>query len=100
MEINMPKKTVAMKPVPQRDAGSDIGSGIFGLAKSIESVAEELRPPWKIELLTDNLGEIAQQLAKQVHVQELSLIAQHGTDEDRKAIVKYVKQYTAPFGEY
>ena len=62
------------------------------LAKAVESVAEELRPLYKIEETNDALGELASALHHLAHAQAMSVIAEFGSEKDRATAVEYLKR--------
>jgi len=71
-------------------------SALYGFAKelsaSVDEVAKELRPLYHVENVADNVGELASAIARLASVTSLSVIATHGTDEDRAAVVAQLKR--------
>lgn len=63
------------------------------LAKAIECVAEELQQLYKIEDVNDSLNEIGRAFHRLAEAQAVSVIAMHGTDEDREWAVSYLKRW-------
>lgn len=63
------------------------------------AIAEELRPLYQLETVADNLGEIASALHTLAHATALRVIAEHGSDRDRKAMVENLKTWFEEFRE-
>jgi NTP pyrophosphatase (non-canonical NTP hydrolase) len=97
-------KAKPVKKVPQkanlaiasRSEVSDTGSGLFGVAKELGSeigeVAQELRHLSYVETLSDHTADLASALADLAEVTALSIVARHGTDEDRALVVAKLKR--------
>ncbi len=91
MTKKTPKKPNSGKAPASSD--DDLGTAVYGLAKAVESVAEELRPLYHIEQIADNLGALAPELDGLAKATAMSVIAQHGSNEDRAAAVSYLKRW-------
>jgi hypothetical protein len=61
------------------------------LAKAIDSIAEELRPLYKIEDLNEALNNIASALSDSASVTRWGILAQFGTKEDRETALQYLR---------
>ena len=70
---------------------------LSGLSASIESIAEELRPLYQIENVSDNLAEIASALSGIGRATSLAAIAKYGDAADRKEALRLMKE---PFQEW
>jgi mono/diheme cytochrome c family protein len=62
------------------------------LAKAIEGLGE-LPASYRIEEISEHLASLASELRSLAHASAMSIIAQYGTDEDRAAVVKYLKHH-------
>jgi hypothetical protein len=95
MAKKTPKKPATVETPASRN--DDLGSAVYGLAKEIkgagDSVAEELRPLYHIEVIADNLGTLASALDGLAHATAMSVIAQYGSNEDRAVVVAYLKRW-------
>jgi hypothetical protein len=69
----------------------ETGQGLYGLAKELSGVAEELRPLYHIETVADNIGELASALHYLAQATALSAIAKNGTEEERKIALTSLK---------
>ena len=63
------------------------------VAKAIECVAEELETLYKFEEMNDSLNKIGEALYRLAQAQAVSVIATHGTEEDREWAVSYLKRW-------
>jgi hypothetical protein len=61
------------------------------LAKAVDSIAEELRPLYKIEDLNEALNNIASALSESASVTRFGILAQFGTKEDREAALRSLR---------
>jgi hypothetical protein len=93
------KKTAEELNIEEVSTGSngDLGTAVYGLAKEIaaavDSIAEELRPLYRVAEIADNLGELASALHGLANARGMSVIAQYGNDEDRAKAVAYLKRW-------
>ena len=87
----MPKK----KP----DENPSEGSGFYALAKAVEGLGE-FPASYRMEEMSDHLASVASELGTLARVSALSVIAQHGSDEDRASAVKYLKQHYFEHGTF
>jgi hypothetical protein len=93
----MPQKTnLAIAP---RNIGDDTGTALYGLAKELGGVAEELRSLYHIESMSDHIGDLASALHDLANATAMSVIARSGTDEDRAVAVAYLKRWFDDFRE-
>lgn len=81
----MPKKNLS-------DEAAADASGFFALAKAIEGLGE-LPASYRMEEISEQLANVATELGTIAHVSAMSVIAQHGSNADRAAAVKYLKQH-------
>lgn len=95
----MPKKKTRKMIKPAEDASPDTGHGLYGLAKAIEGVGEELHPLYHIEQMGDYVGDLSSALNSLANATALSVIAQHGNAEDRTAAVERLKGWFEDFGK-
>lgn len=88
------KTTRPKKAVPSKqDSDADFGNGLYGLAKAIESVAEEIHHLYHLDTINDNIGQIAAAADSISNAVAAYVIAQHGTEADRKEVVAYLKRW-------
>jgi len=84
-KMNTPKK-------PKNNGNDDTGKGFHALANAIEGLGE-LPASYRMEEIADNLASLASELGTLAHVSAMSVIAQHGTEDDRTAALKYLKRH-------
>ncbi len=70
---------------------------VDGLAKAVESVADELRPLYHLEPVADHIGSLASALNTLANATAMSVIAKNGTEEDRAVVVAYLKNWFEEF---
>jgi hypothetical protein len=96
----MAKKVIKGKNTAKTAAvADDQGAGMYGLAKAIEGVADEIRPLYHIEQMGDYVGDLASAVNNLANATALSVIAQHGSTEDRAAVVERLKGWFEDFGK-
>lgn len=93
----MPRQKTVKKDAKKKTADGDMGMALVGLAEELGGVGEELRPLHHIETMADNIAELANALHHLANATALSVIAQHGTDEDRTTVVASLKRWFDEF---
>jgi hypothetical protein len=66
-------------------------------ASALHEVAKELRPLYQIETLSENIGEIASALHSLAKATAMSVIAEHGNDDERAKAVECLKRWFEEF---
>ena len=87
-----PKAAASSKAAVRRKADDGLRSEIYGLARAIDGIAEELGPLYKMEYVAESLNRIAVALQRLATATAVSVIAQHGTADDRAEAVAGLKR--------
>lgn len=85
-----PNKTNTAKT--PADIGDYTGTALSSLAQEVGGIAEELRPLYHIESISDNIGELASALRGLADATAMSVIAKNGNEEDGAVAVEHLKR--------
>lgn len=80
----MPTKTKKAKKIPTMKRAS--------LADQLGSIADSFDKMYQIENVADNLASVGVALDHLAEASAMSVIAEYGTEEDRKTAVDYLKR--------
>lgn len=80
--------------------GTDIGQGLYMVAKAIEAHGDDSNVRYQVEALADNIAGVSSSFDLLAHATLLRLIAQHGDVDDRSKAVEIAKRYFEEFRNY
>jgi len=90
-------KKIKAAPAPKEKGNGDVGMGLHGLGTAVESIADELRPLYHIEQLSENVAELAAAVHSLAQANALSVIAKNGNQADRSVALEHLKGWFEDF---
>jgi len=86
------KKGVAKKTADTSDAVDELGAAIAALGRSVDH-SSELDSLRHLDTISDNIGELATSLNAVAQALAASVIAQHGSADERAKIIEHLKTW-------